>query len=184
LTERFTDIAGHWAIESINFAVERGLFTGTTDTTFSPNTSMSRGMLVTVLGRLSGADMSGYTASSFADVAAGKYYLPYIEWALKNNIIGGVGDNRFAPDSNVTREQMAVILQNYANAAGIALPSAPAASFADGGAISGWAKDAAAAMQQAAIMTGDQNNRFYPKAGATRAEVAAVLHRYIHLTAE
>jgi hypothetical protein len=167
IAERFTDIKGHWAKESIEFVAGRGLFTGTSDTTFSPNASMSRGMLITVLGRLSGADTSGYTASSFTDVAAGKYYLPYIEWAYKKGIIGGVGDNRFAPDCDITREQMAVILQNYAKAEGIALPVKNAAeAFADDSSISGYAKAATASMQQATIMNGDQNNWFNPRAGA------------------
>jgi hypothetical protein len=85
---KFTDItAGHWAYEFIKFAVENGLFNGTSETTFSPGLAMDRGMFVTVLGRLAGIDATTYTDTPFADVKAGAYYAPYAAWASANNIV-------------------------------------------------------------------------------------------------
>ncbi len=118
----FTDISGHWAKEAIRFVTGRGMFKGTGQNTFSPDLFMTRGMFVTVLGRACGADTAGYAASGFKDVAAGKYYTPYIAWAAEKNIVKGVGDGRFEPDKEITREQMAVIFANYAGFAGAELP--------------------------------------------------------------
>ncbi len=182
-TEKYTDIAAHWAKESIDYVVGRGLFSGTTDTKFSPNTAMDRGMLVTVLGRLAGADVSAYKTSSFSDVAVGKYYLPYVEWAYKKGIISGIGGGKFAPERAVTREEIALILQNYAKATGYTLPvTREAITFADNSSIASAYASAIRAMQQTGIMVGGNGNKFNPKAGATRAEVAAMLHRYVKLT--
>ncbi len=182
-TEKYTDIASHWAKESIDYVVGRGLFSGTTEKTFSPNMAMDRGMLVTVLGRLAGADVSAYKTSSFNDVAADKYYLPYVEWAYKNGIISGTGGGKFAPERAVTREEIALILQNYAKATGYKLPvTREVITFADASSIGSGYTAAVKAVQQAGIMRGENGNKFNSKASATRAELSAMLHRYIKLT--
>lgn len=80
----------------------RELLSGTSATTFSPNTAMTRGMFVTALGRLADADVSTYKQSSFADVKNDAYYMGYIEWASKNNIVKGIGDGKFASDQSIT----------------------------------------------------------------------------------
>lgn len=116
--DRFTDTANHWAKDAISFVVEKGFFNGTSDTTFSPDTPMTRGMFVTILGRMHGVDTAKYRTVSFTDVDAAQYYAPYVEWAIENGIVKGVGGNRFAPDSAVTREQAAAILANYRTFAG------------------------------------------------------------------
>ncbi len=105
----FTDIAAHWAKEDIEFVVSRGLFSGTSTTTFSPNTAMTRGMFVTALGRLANADVSSYTKSSFTDVKSDAYYMGYIEWASKNSVVNGTGNGKFAPYQSITRELMAFL---------------------------------------------------------------------------
>jgi hypothetical protein len=180
---KYTDIADHWARDSADYAVGRGLFTGTSETTFSPNTAMDRGMTVTVLGRLAGADVSAYKTSSFSDVAAGKYYLPYVEWAYKKGIVSGIGHGEFAPERAITREELALILQNYAKATGYTLPAiCRAAVFADNSSIGSSYEAAAGTMQQAGIMVGGTGNKFNPQAPATRAEFATMLHHYIRLT--
>ncbi len=180
---KFTDIADHWAKESIDYVVGRGLLSGTSDSTFSPDTAMTRGMLVTVLGRLSGTDMSGFTTSSFNDVNTDSYYAPYIEWAYKKGIVQGEGNGQFAPDRAVTREEIAMIFSNYAKAIGYTLPvNRTAATYADASTIGSAYKTAVTAMQQAGIMMGDTNNKFNPKSSATRAEVSAMLTRYVKLT--
>ena len=182
-SEKYTYIATHWARESIDYAVGRGLFSGTIKKTISPNMAMDRGMLVTVLGRLAGADVSGYKTSSFSDVVAGKYYLPYVEWAYKKVIVSGIGNGKFAPERAVTREKIALILQNYAKATGYTLPvTRETITFADNSSISSTYAGAIMAMQQAGIMVGGSGNKFNPKTGVTRAEVAAMLHRYVKLT--
>ena len=181
--EKYTDIASHWAKESIDYAVGRGLFSGTSDAEFSPDLTIDRGMLVTVLGRLAGADVIVYETGSFSDVAEGRYYQPYVEWAYKIGIVNGIGNGRFAPERAVSREEIALLLHNYARATGYTLPVIyETAVFADHSSIGDPYIDAVRALQQAGIMTGDNSNKFNPGIKATRAEVAAILHRYIKLT--
>ena len=178
----FTDINGHWAKEHILFAVSRGLFSGTSETTFSPNTTLTRGMFVTALGRLAGIDPVDYQTRKFTDVKADVYYAPYVNWAAKTGIVDGTTSTTFAPDSNITREQMAVIMKNYADKMGYSIPKTlEAVTFADNAQISSWAKDAVKAMQQAGVLSGKENNRFDPQGNATRAEAATVLHRFVEV---
>ena len=178
----FTDIRNHWAADNILFATSRGLLYGTSDTTFSPNTGMTRGMFVTALGRLADINPDSYKTGKFTDVKADAYYAPYANWAAQNGIVEGVTATTFAPDTNINREQMAVIMANYAKKLGYDLPKTlQAVTFADNAQISSWAKNAVGAMQQAGILAGKANNRFAPKGTATRAEVATVLRRFVEI---
>lgn len=178
----FTDIDTHWAKDDINFVVQRGLFGGTEKDKFSPNMPMTRGMFVTVLGRLANADVSSYSQSHFTDVKAGSYYLPYIEWANKNNIVSGMSSDSFAPDEAITREQMAVLMANYSKMTGFELPQLQSEmSFEDESEISSYAKSSVKQMQMAGIISGRKINQFDAKGTATRAEACAVLKRYIEL---
>ncbi len=178
----FEDIANHWAKEDIEFVVRQGLFSSTSETSFSPNMAMTRGMFVTVLGRMARADISGYKESSFTDVKSNSYYMGYIEWARLNNIIKGVGNGMFAPDKTITREQMAVIIDNYAKAHGFTLPKVyEEKTFVDGDKISAYAKEALQEMQMSGIMSGKGGNFFDPQGEATRGEVSAVIRRFVEL---
>ena len=178
----FTDIHNHWAADNILFAASRGLLSGTSDTTFSPNTGMTRGMFVTALGRLAGINPDSYKTVKFTDVKADAYYAPYVNWAAQNGIVEGVTATTFAPDTNINREQMAVIMANYAKKLGYDLPKTlQAVTFADNAQISSWAKNAVRAMQQAGILAGKNGNKFDPKGTATRAEVATVLRRFVEI---
>ncbi|RHS21755.1 hypothetical protein DWV69_16210, partial [Clostridium sp. AF12-19] len=178
----FTDITGHWAADNILFVASRGLLSGTSDTTFSPNTGMTRGMFVTALGRLAGINPDSYKTGKFTDVKADAYYAPYVNWAAQTGIVEGVTAITFAPDTNINREQMAVIMVNYAKKLGYDLPKTlQAVTFADNAQISSWAKDAVKAMQQAGILAGKNGNKFDPKGTATRAEVATVLRRFVEI---
>lgn len=180
---KFTDIRTHWGKESIDYVVGRGLLSGTSETIFAPNTSMTRGMLVTALGRLAGVDVKAYTTNSFTDVKADSAFLPYIEWAYKKGVVQGTGNSQFAPDRAITREEIAVIFANYAKAIGYKLPvTREATTYADAFSIGSYYQTAVTAMQQAGIMMGGNGNKFNPKASATRAEVSSMLHRYIKLT--
>ena len=178
----FTDIHNHWAADNILFAASRGLLSGTSDTTFSPNTGMTRGMFVTALGRLAGINPDSYQTGKFTDVKADAYYAPYVNWAAQNGIVEGVTATTFAPDTNINREQMAVIMANYAKKLGYDLPKTlQAVTFADNAQISSWAKNAVRTMQQAGILSGKNGNKFDPKGTATRAEVATVLRRFVEI---
>ncbi len=178
----FTDIANHWAKDNILFAVSRGLLSGTSETTFSPDDAMTKGMFIAALGRLAGVDPAGYQTGTFTDVKADADYAPYVNWAVSKGIVDGTSDTTFSPDSSITREQMAVIMKNYAAKLGYAVPKTlEAATFADNENISSWAKKAVKSMQQAGVLAGKTNNRFDPKGTATRAEVAAVLRRFVEI---
>lgn len=178
----FADIQKHWAADNILFVASRGLLSGTSDTTFSPNTGMTRGMFVTALGRLAGINPDSYKTGKFTDVKADAYYAPYVNWAAQNGIVEGVTATTFAPDTNINREQMAVIMANYAKKLGYTVPKTlEAVTFVDNASISSWAKDAVRAMQQAGILAGKTNNRFDPAGTATRAEVATVLRRFVEI---
>lgn len=178
----FTDIHNHWAADNILFAASRGLLSGTSDTTFSPNTGMTRGMFVTALGRLAGINSDSYKTGKFTDVKADAYYAPYVNWAAQNGIVEGVTATTFAPDTNINREQMAVIMANYAKKLGYDLPKTlQAVTFADNAQISSWAKNAVRTMQQAGILAGKNGNKFDPKGTATRAEIATVLRRFVEI---
>ncbi len=179
---KFTDIDTNWAKDSIDFVVGRGLLSGTSKTTFAPDNAMTRGTLVTALGRLAGADAKAYTTNSFTDVKADSPFRPYIEWAYSKGIIQGIGNGQFAPDRAITREEIAIIFANYARATGYKLPvTRTTAAFADASSIGSTYKDSVTAMQQAGIIMGETNNKFNPKYNATRVEVSAMLHRYIKL---
>lgn len=170
----FKDLAGHWAESYVEAAVERGLFSGTTAITFSPDMAVTRGMFVTVLAKLAGAE-AGSGSTGFKDVPADAYYAPYVAWALKNGIVAGTGEGTFSPEKTITRQEMAVILMRYTEYAKISLKDGQAVTFTDVGEISGWAADAVSAAAKAGLLAGTGAGKFAPQAKATRAEVATLL---------
>lgn len=181
----FSDTAGHWAKEDIAFAVSRGLLAGEetvsgTGSLFFPDGAITRGALVTALGRLAGVDPASCATRSFTDITAEDPCAPYAEWAVQNNIITEKGNGAFGPDDPVTREELAVILYRYAGQTGSSLLAAcKEAAFTDSASVSPWAAKEAAALQQAGILRGRDNNTFAPQENATRAEAAAALHRLV-----
>ena len=180
--QAFGDIASHWAKSDIEYVTSRGLLNGTGKTTFSPDSTMTRGMFVTALGRLASINPNDYKTSSFTDVKVNAYYAPYVEWAAQKNIVSGTGDKLFSPDLEITREQMAVIMVNYAGKMGYSIASPhKAVTFADNASISEWAAKDVSIMQQAGVLMGRDGNRFDPQGAATRAEASAVLHRFVEL---
>lgn len=182
-SEKFTDVSGYWAEKSIDYVVGKGILSGMTENTFMPNIAMTRGMLVSALGKLSNIDTKDYTSASFNDVKEGSDISPYIEWAFEENIIHGVGNGNFEPDRAVTREEIALIIGNYAEATGFILPSVyKAKAFADASDIGSAYEAGVAAMQKSGVMMGNTENMFNPKASVTRAEISSMLQRYINLT--
>lgn len=171
----FSDVAANvWYADSVAYVQEQQLMSGTSDTTFGPNTDMSRSMLATVLYRIAGTPV-GSVATEFSDVIGGAWYADAVNWATENKIVSGYGNSLFGTFDPVSREQIATILWRYAGS-----PSAEAgAAFSDVSAISDWAVDAVNWACAAGIVGGKENNRFDPKASATRAEVATMLHNYL-----
>ncbi len=170
----FEDIKNHWGKDAINFVAARGIFNGVSETKFDPDSQISRGMLVTVLGRLDQIDVAGYNCM-FADVDKNMYYAPYIEWARRNNIVGGTGDNKFEPDRSVNRQEIAVIVSRYLEYKGKKLDSA-AVQYSDVSSIDSWAKEFVYKVNNAGIITG-VGTEFQPKEKATRAQAATILKR-------
>lgn len=181
-TVDFADIEGHWAKDAINYVVEAGLFTGATATTFEPETAMTRGMFVTVLGRLADAEGDGeQSAAQFSDVDANAYYAPYVAWAAENGIVSGTEPDRFDPDTPVTREQMAALLYRYAQFQGndTTADDAVIEQFADYASVSNYAVDAMNWAVEDGLMNGTDNSMLAPLGNATRAEVATILMRFV-----
>lgn len=115
----FADVKeSSWYYNAVQYAVDNGLFAGTTPTTFSPEGGMTRGMFVTVLGRKAGVDESEYLRYRFDDVKVGEYFAPYVEWAATYGIVSGTSETKFSPNTKITREQMAAILYRYAQRTG------------------------------------------------------------------
>ncbi len=182
-SEKFDDIKNHWAKDSIDYVVGRGLISGSSENKFSPNENMTREMLVAALGRLSGINDKDYKTNSFSDVKSDSVSRPYIEWAYSKGIVNGIGGGEFAPERSITREEIAVIFERYAKATGYTLPLTREASiFADRDKIGKEYSSAVTAMQQAGIMMGVGEGKFNPKGNATRSEVSSMLSRYIGLT--
>jgi hypothetical protein len=181
----FADVkASDWFYGDVEYAVTNGLFAGTGVSAFSPNTPMTRAMIVTVLFRLA-APARGANTTDFTDVPQGEWYSDAVAWAAANGIVSGVGGGRFNPDGNVTREDLAVILYNYARFMDVDLPKKKEQlPFADDADIASYAYESAYAMQQAEIIGGKPGNLFDPQGQATRAEVAAMLHRFVEAIAE
>lgn len=180
----FTDVReSDWFYEDVAFAYENGLFAGTSDTTFSPNASMTRAMLVTVLYRLEGQPaVNG--RSGFSDVQYNGYYEDAVTWAADNGIVNGTSTTTFSPNTNVTREQMAAILYRYAqykkyNTAA----SSGLNGFTDHASVSGYA---AASLEWAVAekLVNGSAGKLMPTGNATRAQVAAILHRFVENVAK
>ena len=176
----FADVIwSDWFYPDVRYAYQNGLFNGTGKTTFSPQSAMTRGMVVTVLGRLAGIDVADYAGETFGDVDAFEYYSPYIKWAAEKDIVEGVGGGSFAPDANISRQDLAVIFSRYVEKMEIPLKQTmQIVTFADSADIADYASEAAQAMARSGIINGKPGGIFDPKAEATRAEVAAVLHRF------
>lgn len=172
----FTDIYGHWGIENISFAVQKGLFSGTTDTTFTPNGKMTRAMLVTVLSRLAG-DADANAKSTYTDVAENAWFASAVAWAETKGIADKGGE--FRPDDNATREEMADMLYRFAKAYGMDTSKSAELTFKDAAAIT--YKDAVSYCVGTGIIAGYGDNTVKPAGEATRAEVATMLKRFIML---
>lgn len=183
-----TDITGHWAEPTITWGMEQGLFNGMDETTFQPEGTMSRGMFVTVLGRLEGIDEDTYKnddlSTLYPDVSADAWFTPSINWATLHGIINGMDDGTFQPDAPVTREQMAAMVIRYASNCNYALNTVGdvcEGDFTDLDKVAEYAQDPLASLKATGILNGypgdDGTFYFGPQNNATRAQCAAVFQR-------
>lgn len=179
----FTDVPQNaWYYEPVTYMAENGYMSGTGDNKFSPNQTTTRAMFVTVLGRIAGIDQNQYKGTcTFRDVKK-DWAEPYIAWAAENNIVNGVGDNRFGPNNYVTREQAAVILFNYLKKDyTLTIDSKFLDNAPDKINVSSWAVEAMQWATSAALMRGDANGTLRPRYSATRAEIATIFKRFIEI---
>lgn len=243
----FTDVStSAWYYDAVCYAYGNNLFNGTSATTFSPESSMTRGMFITVLGRMAGVEeftsdvaivtgsdvrmrsepntncsivattkkydavkvlgttsSGGYTwynvsyggktgyirgdyisaySGGLSDLKNGQYYTGYVQWAYQTGILNGFASGSISANSNITREEMALLLYNYANKYGITLPKTNSAqSFTDSSSISSAASAAVTALQQAGVINGMGNGIFAPKNTATRAQVAKIFMEFMNV---
>lgn len=175
----FTDVKkDSWYENDVRYALKNGLMAGTSDTTFSPQSTTTRGMAVTVLYRLAG-NPAASLKNSFSDVAVDRYYAEAVEWAAANHIVSGYGNGKFGPNDSVTREQLASFLYRYASTNDYdTSATADLTRFADSNKISSYAETALRWANGAGLLYGKDNNMLDPKGKATRAEIAAILHRF------
>ena len=172
----FSDVAANaWYADAAQYVRDHGIMNGTSSTTFSPNSTMTRAMLATVLYRAAGSPAVNQTAD-FRDVSAGAYYSDAAAWASSNGIVTGYGNGLFGSNDPVTREQIATILWRYQ---GSPAPAGTAANFTDQSTISSYAVNAVAWARENGIINGMEGNRFAPKNNATRAQVATILWNYL-----
>ena len=180
---RFTDmpLCDNWAHAGIDYAVKHGLFAGMSDTTFAPEATMTRGMLVRVLWKLAGSPAHG-EENPFTDVKSGDWFYDGVVWAAENEIVAGMGGGIFAPNEPVTREQIAAILYRYSEKAGKDVTQkADLSAFPDAADVSGWAADALAWANANGYVSGTKEGEsvyLRPQQDATRAQVASILMRY------
>lgn len=180
----FADVAENsWYKAAVSFVVENGLFKGTSDNAFGPNLSMTRGMFVTVLGRLAKVDGSSDTGTGFTDVKAGAYYAGYVGWAAENGIVMGNGDGTFAPDRSISRQEAAVIMYRYAKAMGYGITAADSAAankFSDASRVAAWAADAVNWVLDKKVIGGNADGTLNPEGTATRAQVAQIIMNFVN----
>ena len=175
----FTDVDGHWALDAIRFVYDQGLMTGTKETQFSPNKTLNRAMLATILYRMEGSPaVTG--ENPFTDVAAGTWYTDAVLWASEQGIVNGYGNGAFGPLNNITREQLAAMLLRYSDCKKYDTTARnDLTSYADADDISPWALEALQWANAQGLVNGRTETTLVPQGDTTRAETATVLMRYL-----
>ncbi len=171
----FADVAeGAWYYDAVSYVYANGLMDGVSASEFAPDANMTRAMLVTILWRLEGGPVVNYLMP-FADVDGGAWYAEAVRWAASEGIVEGVSATEFAPDAEITREQLAAILHRFA---GEPATAANLATFTDAASVSAYAVDAMAWCVEQGIITGVTDDTLAPQSTATRAQCAAMLMRF------
>lgn len=177
-SKTFADVSsGYWAADAIDFVTSHEFFNGTGNGVFSPDALMTRAMLVTVLYRIDGEKTAA--SSGFADVPAGTWYTDAVNWAAETGIVTGTGAG-FDPDGTITREQLCTILIRYMETAGLELEQvADTSGLTDLNTVSSWAGDSVDLCVKYGLISGKPGGLCDPQGTATRAEIAAVLARFV-----
>ena len=179
VTLPFTDVSDNdWFYDPVCFVYSQGLMTGTSATTFEPNTSTTRAMIVAMLARLE--NVTSANSAGFTDVSGSDWYATAVNWAAASGITSGTGDGNFSPNTAITREQLAAILMNYAQYKGQDTSArATLDTYNDATAISSWANDVMSWAVAEGLLTGVTADTLQPQGAATRAQVAAILQRFL-----
>ena len=164
---------------------------------FEPDSNLTRAQFMAMLAKIDGADMSAYSAAAsaeggegatpvasaaFTDVTSADWFYAYVKWGVEKGITNGMGDGTFAPNAQITREQMAVMLLKYAQSIGFMLPQKTAIpTFTDAGLISSWSADYVYTAAAAGILSGFDTGEFAPQGSATRAQAAKVIYVFAQL---
>lgn len=181
----FSDVpANAWYSQAVSSLADRGIIAGTGGTTFSPNATLTRGAFVTMLAKsaLSASDLQQYNfKGSFKDVSTSHWSNRYVNWAVETNVVDGYENGTFQPDKAVTRQEMAVMVRNFAQSTGKQFPSINSpVTFQDQGKIASWALSAVKLCQQADMINGDADTkRFRPTDRASRAEAASICYKFL-----
>lgn len=181
----FADVSdAAWYADAVAYVYDKGMMNGVSETSFAPNDTTNRAMIVTMLYRLEGEPDAA--ASAFTDVAAGSYYADAVAWAQATGIVTGISDTLFAPDNSITREQLAAILYRYASFKGYDVSSGgmSLAEYEDVSQISSYAVTAMQWANENGLITGVTDTVLDPKGNATRAQVATILMRFCEQIAE
>lgn len=178
----FTDVKeSHWFYDEVEYVYKNGIFKGMSETTFEPNTQMTRAMFVLTLANIDGAELTPYTDSPFRDVKESHWYAPAIKWAVENGVASGVSRQQFAPNQAMSREQLVTMLLNYSKSKGLLLSISEDAldSFTDGKKVSDWAKEAMLCAAHSGLLTGMGDGTIAARGYSTRAQVARILMIYL-----
>lgn len=172
-------VPGAWYIDAVQYAYDHGLMTGTSATTFSPDQATTRGMIVAILHRQEGEPVVNYLMT-FDDVDEGAYYAEAVRWAASEGVVNGYSASAFGPTDAITREQLAAILYNYATYKGMDTSArADLSGYSDAASVSAWAEDAMQWAVDEGLINGMSETTLAPDGNATRAQVAAILQRFL-----
>ncbi len=179
-TPDFKDVRpGQWYSQAIDYVCRRGLMNGMADGNFAPGAGTTRGMLVTMLFRLEGAEAVGNSPAVFSDVPTGQWFSEAVAWASSNAVVSGFADGRFGPNQNITREQLAAVLYRYAKLKGVDVSAkGDLGAFADRNEIADWAQEPLQWAVGCGLLNGNADGSLDPAGNATRAQVAAILMRF------
>ena len=177
----FTDLKEDgWYLDSVRYVYFNGMMKGMSETSFEPDTALTRAMYVTMLYRLSG-EPSVKVGNVYADVKGDKWYAKAVSWGTENGIVEGF-DGKFSPMDSITREQMAAMMYRYAELNGCDVSaSASFDAFSDGSTVSEWAKEEMSWAVASKLIQGHENGTLEPQGNATRAQAAAVLQRFAEM---
>lgn len=173
----FRDVTqGQWYFDAVSYVNEQGLMSGVSATQFSPNANITRAQMCQILYNLEG--QPAVTTDAFSDISRSAWYFQAVNWAAAQGIVSGVGNDRFAPDTAITREQLVLILYRYGSFIGYDIEDTVSIDdFADHATVSTWAEEAVQWAVGDGILSGS-DNRLNPGGTATRAETATIMMRF------